>query len=489
MRLKRNKLILGLLLVTLVSPFGVKAQDGKDLFKQNCSACHKIDANLIGPALKDVKAKWGEAGEEANLIKWVQNPAELFNSGNSEMAKVAWEFSPTEMTPQSHLSEEQITQIFDYIENAEPEVVETPKEETNTARKPGEPLSDEIIYTAEEVAAIQKEKNSFNQMIFWIQILVAISLLLGIVGISKTIETYLTLSLKKNKGDKKEDDGKKPGKGNIIATVVLFIMMLTPFSGFSLSFSFDNDGWLIVSDVDNIVLLIGNLLLLWVLLDHRKTMKMAIGQYDESLLKKGVEQEQEETITQLLTGAVAVEDEASILMDHDFDGIKELDNSLPPWWLWSFYGTIVFGIIYIIHFHVIKTGDLQTAEYNKSIAEAQVEVDKYMSSMAMNVDENNVTVLTEAADISNGKALFATNCVVCHKENGEGLIGPNLTDKFWINGEGDVKSVFTIIKYGNANGMPEHESKLNPVELQQVASYVLQLEYVEGKEPEGKEVK
>ncbi len=486
MRLKGNKIIFGILLAVFIAPLGIKANNGGDLFKQNCSACHKPDANVIGPALKGVKAKWLAAGEEANLYKWVQNASELYKSGTSEMAKAIWDFSPSEMTPVANLTEDQINQIFDYVDNYAPEVVEE-VETDNSGRKPGEALSDDVFYTAEQVAEIQKSKNWTNQIIFWILVLVAVSLLLGIVSISKTIETYLTLSLKKN--GKKGDGEDKKGKGNIVATIVTLIMLLTPFSGFSLSFSFDQDGWLIVSDVDNIVLLVGDFLLLFVLLDHKKTLKMAISQYDESLIKTCCEEEKEESIMHILTGAVAIEDEASILMDHDYDGIRELDNNLPPWWLWSFYISIVFAIVYLIHYHVAKTGDLQTVEYEKSVAAAQVEVDKYMASMAMNVDENNVTILTESADIQNGASLYKINCVVCHKDGGEGLIGPNLTDDFWINGDGSVNEVFKMIKYGNANGMPEHQSKLNPLELQQVASFVLQMEFKEGKEPEGKEYK
>ena len=81
-----------------------------------------------------------------------------------------------------------------------------------------------------------------------------------------------------------------------------------------------------------------------------------------------------------------------------------------------------------------------------------------------------------------------TNCVVCHKNNGEGLVGPNLTDDHWIYGEGDVKTIFSTIKYGTSNGMPEHESKLNPIELQQVASFVMTMEYTKGKAPEGTKI-
>jgi cytochrome c oxidase cbb3-type subunit 3 len=108
--------------------------------------------------------------------------------------------------------------------------------------------------------------------------------------------------------------------------------------------------------------------------------------------------------------------------------------------------------------------------------------------MAMNVDETSATVMTEKSDISAGKALFEINCIACHNPKGEGNIGPNLTDDFWIYSP-DVKDIFKLVKLGNANGMPEHASKLNPIQIQQVASFVLSLPYTKGKEPQGKEFK
>ena len=491
MKLINNKIILSLLIAVFIAPT-INANNGKDLFKQNCAACHKVEGALVGPQLGGVSAKWADADEAANLIEWVKNPRALYESGKSEMAKVAWEISPIEMAPMASLNDEQIQAIFDFVDGkGEPEVAEEPKkEEKATAQSSqGGSESSERIYTAEEAAAINKEKNDFNRMVFFFLLLLAVCLLGGIVSISKTIQAFLQMDVK----DKNDDKNDKPSKkGNIIASVILVIILTTPFSGFSMQIDLDKEGWFIVSDIDNIVLFIANLLLFFVLMDHKKTLKSVIQQHDPSLLKKktkaGVEYK-EETLTQMLTGAVAVEDEASILMDHEYDGIKELDNNLPPWWLWSFYISIVFAFVYLIHYHVTKTGDLQIAEYEKSVAEAQVEIDEYMSTMAMNVDENNVTILTESADIQNGKALYVVNCVVCHKEKGEGLIGPNLTDKYWLTGNGSINDVFKVIKYGTTNGMPEHESKMNPVELQQVASYVLQLEYAEGKAPEGEEVK
>jgi cytochrome c oxidase cbb3-type subunit 3 len=192
-------------------------------------------------------------------------------------------------------------------------------------------------------------------------------------------------------------------------------------------------------------------------------------------------------INQILTDVVPIEEEHTILMQHEYDGIRELDNNLPPWWVWGFYATIIFALIYLINYHVIGTSDLQIEAYNKEMAQAKKDVDAYLAKMAMNVDETNATMLTEEGDLSAGKALFETNCVTCHNPKGEGNIGPNLTDKFWIYGP-DIKVVFKTVKSGTPNGMPEHASKLNPVQLQQVASYVLSLPYVKGSiAPQGTE--
>lgn len=467
----------------------LKAQDGAKLFKQNCTACHKLEGNLVGPGLKGVQAKWLEAGEGENLIKWVMNPAELYNSGTSKMAKEAWELTPTEMTPQS-LSEAEVLAIFKHIKADI--VVKEPKGKANGEnfvdnpnRKPGEPLSGKI-YTEEEKVKIKKDNDRRSRMIFFALVLTAICLVAGILSLSKTIETFSVLKMKKRVEEK--DD--KKGSGGMITAVILALMMLAPFSGYSMSFNFEKDGWLFISNADNIILFVVNIVLLFILFEQKKTLKTIIQNYDPTLIPQKEEAEEEigESIVNLLTGIVPIEDEASILLDHEYDGIRELDNNMPPWWVWSFVATVIFAFGYLIHFHVIKTGDLQAVAYQKTIDEAQVEVDAYRSKMAMNVDENNVVLLTETADLQNGKNIYQINCVVCHKNNGEGLVGPNLTDDHWIYGEGDVKTVFTTIKYGTSNGMSEHESKLNPIELQQVASFVLSMEYAEGKAPEGTKV-
>jgi cytochrome c oxidase cbb3-type subunit 3 len=115
-------------------------------------------------------------------------------------------------------------------------------------------------------------------------------------------------------------------------------------------------------------------------------------------------------------------------------------------------------------------------------------VQQYLKAQAMDVDETNATLMTSNDDLMKGKALFINNCTVCHKEDGRGEAGPNLTDDYWIYG-GDIKDIFKVIKKGAPNGMPEHQSKFNPIQIQQVASYVMNLEYVSpaqgGKTPEG----
>jgi len=214
----------------------------------------------------------------------------------------------------------------------------------------------------------------------------------------------------------------------------------------------------------------------------RNAANVLAGKYDVDELNK--QQAETANLSKVLTGAVAIEDEESILMDHDYDGIKELDNDLPPWWVWMFYATIVFGIAYVMIYHVFDTAPLQEEAYEIEMAEAAKEVEAYKISAGMAIDETNVELVTDEPSLANGKVIFAENCVACHLQNGAGQIGPNLTDEYWIYGS-DVKEIFSVVKFGTDNAMPEHETKLNPLELQNVVAYVKSLPYAEGKAPEG----
>lgn len=174
--------------------------------------------------------------------------------------------------------------------------------------------------------------------------------------------------------------------------------------------------------------------------------------------------------------AVPVAKEESVVTDHEYDGIRELDNRLPSWWLYGFYFTILFGVAYLINYHVIGTGMSQEEEYLTEMQEADEKVKLYLASLDNLVDENSVVLLTESVDIAAGKAIYDANCAVCHANDGGGGVGPNFTDKYWIHG-GDMKSIFSTIKYGvPEKGMISWESQLPPKKMQQVASYIYNME-------------
>ncbi|WP_299189331.1 cbb3-type cytochrome c oxidase N-terminal domain-containing protein [uncultured Aquimarina sp.] len=176
-----------------------------------------------------------------------------------------------------------------------------------------------------------------------------------------------------------------------------------------------------------------------------------------------------------LVDSTPVSEEDEIILDHNYDGIKELDNNLPPWWVYGFYATILFGVIYLVRFHVFNDYN-QTEEYETEVAEALIAIEAYKKTAKDLVDINTVVLLTEAADISAGKAIFTTNCVACHKADGGGGIGPNLTDPNWILG-GGIKNVFRTISEGgrDGKGMVAWKQTLKPAEMAQVASYVITL--------------
>ena len=176
-----------------------------------------------------------------------------------------------------------------------------------------------------------------------------------------------------------------------------------------------------------------------------------------------------------LTDIVPIEEEDSILLDHDYDGIKELDNNLPPWWKYGFYLTIIVSVIYLFNFHVLGIGDLQIKEYEKEMTQAKLDVDAFMKTSANNVDENTVKLMTDAADIAAGKEVFMASCLACHGKGGEGTVGPNLTDDYWLHA-GGVQDIFKSIKYGWVEkGMKSWKEDLSPMQIAQVTSFIKSL--------------
>ena len=184
-----------------------------------------------------------------------------------------------------------------------------------------------------------------------------------------------------------------------------------------------------------------------------------------------------------LTKAKPIEQEGEIILNHNYDGIRELDNALPPWWLYGFYLTIFIAVVYMAKYHILD-GPTQAEEFEIEMEQARLDLEEYKKIAKDLVDENSVTIMTEVADLAAGKAIFDQNCAVCHKADGGGNIGPNLTDQYWILG-GGIKNIFKTVSQGGrpAKGMEAWSKKgLKPSEIQQVSSYILTLA---GTNPEG----
>jgi len=458
-----------IVILALLSPSLSNAQDGEGLFKAKCNICHLVDKNSTGPVLKGVKAKWEEAGEGEFLYEWVKDPQALVASGKSQMALKAEKISTSAMNAQQ-VSNEEIDAILDYVDTYVPKAA--PEAETPTGE------------TVAEVTYVPNYEQNLN--LFYALFCMAVLLLFAIAMMSASVSRFV-------KSDHFKNNAKDRSNNPFFNTILLVIGFTALLSNNSHALEFmssgeatDGGAWLKVEDLDIFVMIFINLVLMVVLFYVRRMMKsfvMMTRKDDEIEDYQGTDEVMQK-VNHILTDVVPIEEEHTILMHHEYDGIKELDNNLPPWWVWLFYATIAFGVVYIFNYHILKTGDLHTEEYNKSVEQAEQEIDAYRKANAMNVTAENVTLLTESEDLEEGQTLYITNCATCHKNDGEGDIGPNLTDKNWIYGF-DIATVFETVRIGTPNGMPAHESKLNPIQLQKVASYVLSMPAKKGAKAQG----
>jgi cytochrome c oxidase cbb3-type subunit 3 len=184
----------------------------------------------------------------------------------------------------------------------------------------------------------------------------------------------------------------------------------------------------------------------------------------------------------VFTRAVPVEQEADVMLDHDYDGIKELDNALPPWWKWGFYFTIIVAVIYIFNYHVFGTGKNPEQEYAAEMAEGKRLEEQYKARTKNLVDENNIT-LADADGIAAGKTLFTQSCVACHMADGGGGIGPNLTDEYWIHG-GGLNDIYNTIKIGYPDkGMQSWQTMYSPAQMRNLTSFVKSLKGTKAANP------
>ncbi|PJJ83539.1 cbb3-type cytochrome c oxidase N-terminal domain-containing protein [Mucilaginibacter auburnensis] len=181
-------------------------------------------------------------------------------------------------------------------------------------------------------------------------------------------------------------------------------------------------------------------------------------------------------------------EEKDLIIEHEYDGIQELDNPTPAWFMYLFYGTIVFAFVYLMVYHVLGVGQLQDEEYKTEMAVANKQKEAFLAKSGSNIDEKSVKLSTDPGDLAAGKSVFTASCAPCHGVQGQGVVGPNLTDDYWLHG-GSVNAIFKTIKYGVTDkGMPTWEKQLSPKQIADVANYIKSLHGTNPpnpKEPQG----
>lgn len=185
------------------------------------------------------------------------------------------------------------------------------------------------------------------------------------------------------------------------------------------------------------------------------------------------------------------EGEEALDVGHEYDGIREFDNRLPNWWLMTLYGAIVFSVGYWLYFHTFGIGPTQAEELALEIAQAEAEAEAREQALLAAggglTDESLASMVEDAAVVARGKEVYMQNCLACHGANGEGTVGPNLTDDYWINGHRPT-DIHGVIADGRlAKGMPAWKSVLGSSRVRDVTAFVLSLKntHVAGKAPEG----
>jgi len=281
-----------------------------------------------------------------------------------------------------------------------------------------------------------------------------------------------------------------------LSVIGLMILSQPAKAQSSLTAAFEDMEWLSAAmDVllENIVVFLAALIILAALLVMYRTLMVILNEekikaYEEAGLQLEDAGSPERgpslwsRMMDMLTAAVPVEREKEVDLGHEFDGIRELDNRLPPWWLGLFYGSIIFAFVYMYYYHFSGAEWSSRKEYREEVASAERAARLYRIQQADVVDEENVQFLTDELALEQGEVIFQSNCATCHGENGEGGIGPNLTDPYWIHG-GTINDVFSVIKYGVADkGMVSWQAQIRPSAMEKVSSFIMSLQ---GTEPAG----
>jgi cytochrome c oxidase cbb3-type subunit 3 len=175
---------------------------------------------------------------------------------------------------------------------------------------------------------------------------------------------------------------------------------------------------------------------------------------------------------------------------HTYDDIEEYDNHLPNWWLYTLYGAMVFALFYLGHYHVLRSGPSSAEAYEQEMAADRAAAAERARGAGTLTPEALLTLSRDPATVRQGREVFAQNCVACHAPTGGGGIGPNLTDRFWING-GAPDRVYRSVSEGvPARGMPAWGAQLGARRVQSAVAFVLTLRNTNvtgGKAPQGNE--
>lgn len=377
-KLRQLALAAGFVLMTGASAFAQDAVQGKKIFEGNCTACHSIDADVVGPALKDVHERRGDEW----LHKFIKNSQELIASGDADAVAVYEKFNKMPMPAfGGSLTDDDINHVIAYIKEA-------------SAAAPAVVVEPAATETAEATPAATPQEVAFMDLP------PIVHFIYGLVGLIILL---------------------------IVVVLVMLFRVIVPMMG-------------------------------------------------DSLKDEEFQSTFSGRVYALLSGDATVmtgKAKDVIHSNHDFDGIQEYDNDLPPWWKYMFYVTIVFAVGYMLHYHVFRTGALQTEEYEMEMAQAAL-------IAAQNVEDPNAVtnfeVLTDASALESGKAIYLQNCAACHGQAGEGTVGPNLTDEYWLHG-GDVNDIFKTVKFGvPSKGMVPWQGKLTKDQMLEVSSYILSLQ-------------
>jgi cytochrome c oxidase cbb3-type subunit 3 len=249
---------------------------------------------------------------------------------------------------------------------------------------------------------------------------------------------------------------------------------------------------------NNLVVVIVGIILIGVGLTLWNLMNTMVRYHQKELLReKGVDLKEEVAVQgpsifkQLYDKAwslIPIDKEADIDLGHDYDGIRELDNRLPPWWVYTFYLTIGIAVVYLYVYHMSDIGNSQHEEYMIAMEIAEEQKWEYLAAQANAIDEKSVVALMDEKSLADGSVMFKASCAACHGQLGEGGVGPNLTDPYWLHG-GSIQDVFKTIKYGvPEKGMIAWKNQMQPAAMQKLASYILTLKGTNPpnqKEPQG----